>query len=190
MKLIKLTCPNCNSILEVNEEMKQFTCNYCGTTTLLDDEIIKIKHISSNLTNSLEDIKDYYDNGNFIKCYEMANELLKEYPENKKLLSYLSNKKVLKALDDKKIVDEIKKIKEEFDLGKGPFLYNYSRVAKKIINEYKKDHNDLKILEEAEKSIDNYLKHYDSVSKIISIFLIIVAISVLIWTYIFVKQNS
>lgn len=181
MKLIKLNCPNCNSVLEVNEEMKQFTCNYCGTTTLLDDEIIKVKHISSNLTNLLADIEDYYDNGNYLKCYEMANELIKEYPKNKKLLSYLCDKKILKALDEKKIIDEISEIKEQFDSA-GFFspLYNYSFTAKKIINEYRKKYPNLDILDETEKSINKYLKHQDLIARI---FLVIFALF-LIWFFV------
>ena len=30
MKLIALECPKCNAQLEVNEELSQATCNYCG----------------------------------------------------------------------------------------------------------------------------------------------------------------
>ena len=44
MKLITLNCPKCGSRLDVNEDLKSFTCNYCGTTTLIDDEIKRFKY--------------------------------------------------------------------------------------------------------------------------------------------------
>ena len=47
MRLVKLSCPNCNAKIEVNADMKKFVCNYCGTTTPLTDEIIKANNNSS-----------------------------------------------------------------------------------------------------------------------------------------------
>ena len=95
MKLVKLECPNCKSVLEVNEEMKKFTCNYCGTTTLLDDEVIRVKHYNSKLDNILNEIEEYYDNGNYEKCYDLTIKALYEYPNNKKLLNYKNKKELL-----------------------------------------------------------------------------------------------
>lgn len=36
MKLIDITCPKCNATMQVNEELTQCTCNYCGNTMLID----------------------------------------------------------------------------------------------------------------------------------------------------------
>lgn len=46
MQLIKTKCPNCGAELEINAELKQATCNYCGSTFLIDDEV-KNLHIDN-----------------------------------------------------------------------------------------------------------------------------------------------
>ncbi len=38
MKLITLACPNCGAKLQVNENLKQANCNYCGYGFLVDNE--------------------------------------------------------------------------------------------------------------------------------------------------------
>ena len=38
MKLVTLSCPNCNAQLQINMELKQATCNFCGHQFLIDDE--------------------------------------------------------------------------------------------------------------------------------------------------------
>lgn len=49
MKIIVLKCPSCGASLKVSDSLKSFTCNFCGTTTLLDDEIIRVEHTIKNL---------------------------------------------------------------------------------------------------------------------------------------------
>lgn len=44
MKLIKMTCPNCNAELEVDADRKQAFCQYCGTKLLIDDETINVNY--------------------------------------------------------------------------------------------------------------------------------------------------
>ena len=44
MKMIELKCKNCGAALEVEEEAKSVTCEYCHTTFLLDDEVQHIQH--------------------------------------------------------------------------------------------------------------------------------------------------
>ena len=42
MKLISLTCPNCNANLDnIDPNLKQCYCQYCGTKIALDDGTIK-----------------------------------------------------------------------------------------------------------------------------------------------------
>lgn len=42
MKLISLTCPNCNANLDnIDPKLKQCYCQYCGTKIMLDDGTIK-----------------------------------------------------------------------------------------------------------------------------------------------------
>jgi len=144
MKLLKLMCPNCNSILEVNEEMKQFTCNYCGTTSLLDDEIIKVKNVVSFLDTYLSNLKDYYDNGNYEKCYFTSKELLDDYPKNNDLRlyikmsgiklveSFIQNKDFEKSMDcvvDLIQFDNMKEDKEIIDCF-GDCCINYLKTLK------------------------------------------------------------
>lgn len=43
MRLVSLICPNCSSPVEANEKLTKCTCNYCGTTFLIDDEAQKVR---------------------------------------------------------------------------------------------------------------------------------------------------
>ena len=43
MKLISLTCPHCQGPIQVNSELKQAMCNYCGHSFLIGDEIRYVK---------------------------------------------------------------------------------------------------------------------------------------------------
>ena len=91
MKLLKLVCPSCGAKLEVNSNLEKFTCNYCGVTSLLDEESITVKNINSKLSNCINELKEYFDNGNYQKCYDLANKYLIEYPNNKKIKKYIDN---------------------------------------------------------------------------------------------------
>lgn len=42
MKLVTLSCPNCNAQLQINMELKQAVCNFCGHQFLIDDERQKV----------------------------------------------------------------------------------------------------------------------------------------------------
>lgn len=44
MKLVELKCNQCGAKLEVNSELKQITCQYCGNLILMDDEIQHIQY--------------------------------------------------------------------------------------------------------------------------------------------------
>ena len=41
MKLITLECPNCNASLQVNEELSEAQCNYCGKHFVIDREMLR-----------------------------------------------------------------------------------------------------------------------------------------------------
>ena len=47
MNLIKLKCENCGAQLEVNKELDEIHCNYCGTKIWIDDESSKIKRLEA-----------------------------------------------------------------------------------------------------------------------------------------------
>ena len=44
MKLVEMKCKNCNAKLEVDEDAKNATCNFCGATFKIDDEVKHIKY--------------------------------------------------------------------------------------------------------------------------------------------------
>lgn len=44
MKIIDLKCPNCTAALKVNTSFKNMTCEYCGHTFIIDDEIKRVQH--------------------------------------------------------------------------------------------------------------------------------------------------
>ena len=60
MKIIKLKCPNCGASFKVEKEQKEFFCEYCRTTTLLDDGVIKVEH------TIVDKNKDGFSNNLFI----------------------------------------------------------------------------------------------------------------------------
>ena len=43
MKIADLTCPGCGARLSVDIDAKQATCNFCGATFPIDDEMRKVK---------------------------------------------------------------------------------------------------------------------------------------------------
>jgi hypothetical protein len=42
MKLVTLECPKCNAQLQINAEISQAICNFCGYHFLIDDEVKKV----------------------------------------------------------------------------------------------------------------------------------------------------
>jgi len=83
MKLIELSCPNCHANLEVDGAKKEFTCKYCRTKTLLDDEVIKVEHTITD-KKVLEKIKvaktylnDFQD---YKKAFSKFKAISEEHP--------------------------------------------------------------------------------------------------------------
>ena len=67
MKIIKLKCDNCGAVLEVNSELNEITCNYCGNKMIIDDEATKIDRIEnaklkSRKSNHEQSMKEKNDN--------------------------------------------------------------------------------------------------------------------------------
>lgn len=44
MKFINMSCPNCGATLQVNPELKQAQCNYCGNLFYMDDGVQHIQY--------------------------------------------------------------------------------------------------------------------------------------------------
>ena len=49
-KLIKLNCPNCNAVLEVDSDRNQLFCSYCGQKILLVDDEVKVVNVNIRKT--------------------------------------------------------------------------------------------------------------------------------------------
>lgn len=169
MKLISLKCPSCGAKLEVNGDLDEYTCNYCGVTTLLDDEIITVKHVESKFNTEFENVNDYYKNGNYLKAYNLAIDLLEEYPKNKKLRDIFYKCKVELS---ESLAKEI--ITKDYDTVPG----NYVNKKHEVLNDLEELNNisdglsnnyvdeALKRLVELEKKYDNEAKDdYEFTSK-------------------------
>lgn len=97
MKLIKLQCPSCGANLEVNGELKSFTCNFCGTVTLFDDEIIRVEHriVGTKKAERIEALEALVDDKRYDLAIEKAKKLTEDYPKEARvwlaLLKALTN---------------------------------------------------------------------------------------------------
>lgn len=68
MKLIELKCPSCNANLEVNEELENVTCNYCGNKFKIEDEnATKEERIIKALGKQKEKERKYYASEDYEK---------------------------------------------------------------------------------------------------------------------------
>ena len=43
MRLIKLKCDSCGSVLKVRDDQKKVTCEYCGFSFIVDDEVSRVE---------------------------------------------------------------------------------------------------------------------------------------------------
>lgn len=75
MKLVETKCPNCNSSIEVENNRKKIECKYCGTKFLLDDNTIKVKHISAGGISDEQEFINAETNLNKFKNYDEAYKL-------------------------------------------------------------------------------------------------------------------
>lgn len=75
MKLIETKCPNCNSNLEVENNKKKVECKYCGTTFLLDDNTVNVRHISAGQITEEQEFINAETNLNKFKNYDEAYRL-------------------------------------------------------------------------------------------------------------------
>lgn len=87
MKLIKLKCPSCGSNLEINKELKSFTCNYCGTTSLVDDEVIKVEHriVGTKKKERIEALEALVEDKRYDVALKKAEKLTEDYPQESRV---------------------------------------------------------------------------------------------------------
>ena len=87
MKLIELKCPSCGSNLKVNKELKTFTCNFCGTTTLLDDEVVRVEHriVGTKKKERIDGLEALVDDKRYDLAVDKAKKLTEEYPQESRV---------------------------------------------------------------------------------------------------------
>jgi DNA-directed RNA polymerase subunit RPC12/RpoP len=176
MKLIKLTCPSCGAKLEINSSLKKFTCNYCGVTSLLDDEAIVIKNVHSKLQNYINELKEYYDNGNYNKCYELSKIYLIEYPDNEEIQYYYDESEAYYVVDYAvKILNKYKDLNyKSSSINKSELESDYKRIV-----EYSKIY-DCEELEETKKVLSILRNNIEMYYKFIMVGVVIIVIFFLI----------
>lgn len=112
MKIIKLICSNCGAKLKIESDKKEYTCEYCNTINILDDEIIRVEHSFNDkqkeekfkIANTyLEDFENYEE------AYEAYERLSIEYPYEPKVWIQLIRAKTKKyqSIDEMDISDFI-----------------------------------------------------------------------------------
>ena len=81
MKLLQLKCPSCGAKLSVSNHLKSYTCNFCGVTTLLDDEIIRVEHHINNveMEEIFKKIDGYIKLSDFESARSISDELIEKY---------------------------------------------------------------------------------------------------------------
>ena len=132
MKLINIKCPNCNATLKIGEHRKRVKCDYCEKTFMIDDEIVKVKHLNVGEITEEQEFINAETNLNKLKNYKDAYKgywsLSKRYVDDPEIwiglvrsmthdFTYKSNEPAFKelcmkywnyfvALSDKKEVDK------------------------------------------------------------------------------------
>ena len=91
MKLLQLKCPTCGAKLEVSDQLKSFTCNYCGQVTMLDDEIIKVEHkiIGNDKNEAFQRVEGFFKLKYYDQALKLSFELTDKYPYDAQAWLYL-----------------------------------------------------------------------------------------------------
>ena len=75
MKVVKLKCPECNAILEVNSDLDNITCNYCGAKVTIEDENeSKMERVIRRLGNELKKSRSYYSSDEYKERLKIQDE--------------------------------------------------------------------------------------------------------------------
>lgn len=82
MKLIELKCTRCGAVLNVNSELNEVFCNYCGNKMIIDDKATNIDRVlnvklKSRKLNHEQSMKEKQDN------YEFHNKISEEKRKQK-----------------------------------------------------------------------------------------------------------
>lgn len=82
MKIIQLKCPSCGANLKVSDKLKSYTCNFCGATSILDNEVIKIEHtfINPEVDELYKKLDGYIKINNKEKMNELIDQVIDKRP--------------------------------------------------------------------------------------------------------------
>ena len=82
MKLIEVTCPKCGATMKVDQNKKEMNCEYCGNKFLIDDEVLKVKHINAGEIDEEQEFKNaltYLNFKEYVSAYNSYLSLSKRY---------------------------------------------------------------------------------------------------------------
>lgn len=85
MKLIEVTCPKCRATMKVDQNKKEMNCEYCGNKFLIDDEVLKVKHINAGEIDEEQEFKNaltYLNFKEYVSAYNSYLSLSKRYVDN------------------------------------------------------------------------------------------------------------
>ena len=89
MGLIDCKCPNCGSILKINNNLESAVCEYCGSTFIVEKAVYNITNITNNNINA-QTVNIYQGDSDFdieariLKRYKGENTIV-HIPENVKI---------------------------------------------------------------------------------------------------------
>ena len=79
MKVVKLKCPECNANLEVNSDLENITCNYCGAKVTIEDENeSRTERVIRRLGSELKKSRNYYSSDEYKERLNIQNEQTKK----------------------------------------------------------------------------------------------------------------
>lgn len=88
MKLIELKCKNCNGTMTANADLDKVTCNYCGTTLLINDgNMTPIERVIKRIGKEIEKSRIYKSSEEYNKKLEVERKDIEE--KNKMLIKYM-----------------------------------------------------------------------------------------------------
>lgn len=81
--LIPAICPQCGAQIEVNQNLEEGMCNYCGTKIIIKDVIQRIKIVGNpTVENYLKLAEREYDDNNYAEALEKYEKVLEIDPDN------------------------------------------------------------------------------------------------------------
>lgn len=148
MKLLQLRCPSCGAKLSVSSQLKSFTCNFCRTTTLLDDEIIRVEHFINNVEKDeiYKKVEAYIKLNKFDAAIKLCEEMIEKYFYDPQTWLYsievITQNYAENAIVDYTKVAECLKNYEKLEQDKERKKINVNKIQKYISN-LKEKYSDL-----------------------------------------------